>query len=343
MTNTAENIEDMGVRNPQFVEKTLSPFIEGTNIQFAWDATSLEYAKRCPQLYKYKMIDGWTTKEENVHLRWGAEMHLAFHNYHLLRADGIDHNESLFHVVREVLYSTEDWNPDHKYKNKEFLIRSVIRYLDKYEHDPAVTIKLANGKPASEVSFSFELDYGPEIESPTKVLQADGTYIDGTVTITPQPYVVCGHLDRVVDFNSEIFFEDYKSSTTTPSDWYWNQFHPHNQMSLYTLACRIIFQTTIKGGIIDNIQLMMDDTRCTRGFTYRTDEEIEEWLVDLKYWMGQAKQWSENNYWPKNDTACEKYGGCKFREICNKSPHVREKFLNSNFVKAEPWNPLKPR
>lgn len=314
--------EGMGLSNSQIVEKVPSPFIEGTHIQFAWDATSLEYAKRCPQLYKYKMIDGWMSNEEDIHLRWGAEMHLAFHNYELLRADGIDHNESVFHVVREILYHTEDWNPDHKYKNKAFLIRSVIRKLDKYENDPAITLKLANGKPASEVSFRFELDYGP---------------VEG------QPYVLCGHLDRVADFNSEIFFEDYKSSTTTPSDWYWNQFHPHNQMSLYTLACRIIFQTTIKGGMIMSVQLMMDDTRCTRGFTYRTDEEIEEWLVDLKHWVGQAKSWAENGYWPKNDTACDKYGGCKFREICNKSPHVREKFLKSNFVKAEPWNPLKSR
>ena len=316
-----ENTEDMGVSNPDFVENPPSPFIEGTCIQFAFDATTLELVKRCPQLYKYKM-DGWTTKEENVHLRWGQEMHTAFHNYELLRADGIEHEEAVFHTVREILYATEDWNPDHKYKNKAFLIRSVIRKLDKYKDDTAVTVKLANGKPAAEVSFRFELDYGPTPE---------------------RPYVLCGHLDRVVDFNREIFFEDYKSTTTTPSEWYWNQFHPHNQMTLYTLACQIVFQTNIKGGIIHSGQLMMDDTRFTRGFTYRTKAELEEWLVDLKYWLGQTVKWANDNYWPKNDTACDKYGGCKFREICNKDPGVRDKFLRSNFVKEEPWNPLKPR
>lgn len=318
---TAENL-DMGLENPEFVAEIPSPFLPGTRIQFAIDSTSLDYAKRCPQLYKFKMIDGYASGEEDIHLRFGAEMHLAFQNYELLRADGIDHDESIFHVVREVLYHTEDWNPDHKYKNKAFLIRSVIRYLDKYQHDPAVTLKLANGKPAAEVSFRYELDYGP----------TEG-----------QPYVLCGHLDRVVDFNGEIFFMDHKSSTTTPSDWYWNQFHPNNQMSMYILACQVVFQTAVKGGIINAIQLMVDDTRVTRGFTYRTNDELEEWLVDLKYWLGLMKKWADEDYWPKNDTACDKYGGCKFREICNKSPHVREKFLKSNFIKVEPWNPLKPR
>src|SRR5262245_4345757 len=170
-------------------------------------------------------------------------MHDCFHDYELLRADGIEHDESVFHVIRELLYRTEDWHPEHKYKNKEFLIRTVIRKLDKYQHDPAKTIKLANGKPAAEVSFRFELDYGP--------------------MGTQQPYVLCGYLDRFVDYNDEIFFEDYKSSTTTPSEWYWNQFHPHNQMSLYTIACKVVFQTNIKGGIIHSAQLMMDDTRFT--------------------------------------------------------------------------------
>ena len=47
-----------------------------------------------------------------------------------------------------------------------------------------------------------------------------------------------------------------------------------------------------------------------------------------------------------NDTACDKFGGCKFRSICSKSPQVREQFLRSDFVKLEEkdqWNPLKSR
>lgn len=299
-----------------------SPFLPGTNIQYAWDSTSIDYLKRCPQLYKYKIIDGWNSKEENVHLRWGAEMHKAFQNYEILKADGLDHEETVFHVVRELLYATEDWHPDHKYKNKAFLVRTVIRKLDKFKDDPAKTVKLSNGKPAVEVSFSFGLESGP----------------------TPdQSYILCGHLDRVVDFNDEIFFEDYKSTTTTPSKWYWDQFHPNNQMTLYTLACKIIFQTVVKGGIINSAQLLMDDTRFTRGFTYRTEDELNEWLDDLGLWLSKAKEYAEKGYWPKNDTACDKYGGCKFRDICSKSPSVRDKFLASDFVKEPPWNPLQPR
>jgi hypothetical protein len=43
-----------------------------------------------------------------------------------------------------------------------------------------------------------------------------------------------------------------------------------------------------------------------------------------------------------NDTACDHYGGCVFREICSKDPRVQQMYLESNF-KKEPWDPLKVR
>ena len=51
-------------------------------------------------------------------------------------------------------------------------------------------------------------------------------------------------------------------------------------------------------------------------------------------------------YWPMNDTACDKFGGCRFRGICSKSPSVRERFLSTDYVKLpkeDRWNPLRSR
>jgi hypothetical protein len=307
-----------------------SKFIPGTFIQYAWDATSLESFKRCPRLYQYEMIEGWRPKNESVHLRWGAEFHTAMHQYQLMKADDIKHDEAVFLTIKELMYRIEDWDTDHKYKNKFTLIRSVIRFLDQYEHDPAKTVMQSNGKPAVELSFTFELDYGP-------------IYEGGNGDLVKQPYILCGHLDRVVDFQGDLFAEDYKSSTSTPGSYFWNQFEPNNQMSLYTLAGKVVFQTNIKGVLIDSIQIMIDDTRCTRGTTYRTEDQIQEWLIDLNSWLIRAEEYATAGYWPQNDTACDKYGGCKFREICSKSPPVRERFLKGDFNKEEPWNPLLPR
>lgn len=305
-----------------------SPFLQNNNIQYAFDSTSLGWLKTCPRLYYYNMIQGWQSNDESVHLRFGIEYHRALQDYDISRAAGIPYKDAVHDVVQELVVRLGDWHPDHKYKNKSNLIRTVIWYLDKFEDDPAKTYIMADGRAAVEVSFRFELDWGPASEEDN---------------LHPQPFLLCGHLDRVVTFNDDLYVMDRKTTTSTPSDYYFNQFEPNNQMSLYTLASQVIFQSPIKGVIIDAAQVAIDFSRFTRGFTYRTKDQIEEYVLDLHYWFAKAEDYANANYWPMNDTACDKFGGCRYRQICSKSPQVREQFLKSNFVKGERWNPLKPR
>lgn len=338
-----EFVDVLHQAGPQTAEEAQSPFLPGTNIQFAWDSTSLGYLKTCPRLYYYHMIEGWQTKGEAIHLRFGIEYHQALHDYETFKAEGMDHDRSVQQTVYMILERTFDWDPDpttasEELKTKEHLVRTVIWYLDKFEDDPAQTYIMENGKPALEVSFRFELDYGPN------EVDFTGDYKYGD--IGGHRYLLCGHLDRIVTFSDEFFVMDRKTTTSTPSAYYFNQFEPNNQMTLYTLASQVIFQTPIKGVIIDAAQIAVGFSRFTRSLTYRTKDQIDEWMVDLRYWLAKAEEYAMANYWPMNDMSCDKYGGCRFRTICSKSPQVRGQFLKSNFVKQEPedrWNPLRAR
>ena len=93
-----------------------SPFLPGTNVMVAWDSTSLGMLKTCSRLYKYVIIDGWQSKEESVHLRFGIEYHHALQDYDLSRAANISHDDAVHDVVRELLLRTSDFDPDHKTK-----------------------------------------------------------------------------------------------------------------------------------------------------------------------------------------------------------------------------------
>lgn len=309
-----------------------SPFLPGTNIQYAFDSTSLGYLKVCPRLYQYIMIDGWTPHDESAHLRFGIELHQCIQDYELGRASGLPHWDAVHDAIRELLIRSFDFTSDHKLKNRPFLIRTMIWYFDQFEEDPAETLIMEGNKPAVEVSFRFELDYGP------------GTWpLNGVPGV---PYLLCGHLDRVVTFNDELFIVDHKTTSSTPGPYFFNAFDPNNQMSLYTYASKIVFGTTIRGVIIDAIQVGVGFSRFTRGFTYRTPDTLTEWMTDLRHWLHLAESYAVEGYWPQNDTACGMYGGCKFREICSKSPGVREQFLKSNFTqldKESRWNPLRSR
>ena len=118
-------------------------------------------------------------------------------------------------------------------------------------------------------------------------------------------------------------------------------------MTLYTLAGRVVLDTPIRGVIVEAAQIMLEKpSRFERVPTHRTQDQLDEWVQNLHYWFNLAETYAEANYWPMNDTACGNYGGCKFREVCGKSPQVREIYLKSDFIQLKEedrWNPLKPR
>jgi hypothetical protein len=113
---------------------------------------------------------------------------------------------------------------------------------------------------------------------------------------------------------------------------------------MYTFASRVLTPKPAKGVIIDSIQTLVEDRpKFTRGITYRTEDQIQEWLLDVQFYIELAETFAINQHWPMNDTACDKYGGCPFRHVCSSSPGVRDMVLQSDFEKGEIWNPLKPR
>ena len=345
----------MNILQQHLTEGARSPFLPGTNIQFAYDSTSLGYLKTCPRLYQYIMIEGWGTRDESIHLRFGIEYHTALQDYAISRAKGVKHEDAIHDTIRALHSRVYEWDPDRtsragKYKNRESIIGLVIDYLDHFIDDPAETFILDNGEPAVEVSFRFELDWGPNayIPNPEMEIVPGAIFEEGNFTKpNNQPYLLCGHLDRVVNFNDALYVMDRKTSMTTLSGYYFDQWSPSNQMTLYTLAGNVVLKSPIKGVIIDAAQVLLEKPNAyARGFTYRTPDQLDEWREDLRFWLGQAEAFATAGHWPMNDTACGNYGGCKFREVCSKSPQVREQYLKSSFDKLEPderWNPLKQR
>lgn len=340
----------MNISQQHLTEGARSPFLPGTNIQYAWDSTSLGLLKTCPRKYQYEMIEGWSTRDESIHLRFGIEYHTALQDYAISRAKGVKHEDAIHDTIRALHSRVYAWECDRnsragKYKNRETIVGLVIDYLDHFIDDPAETFILDNGEPAVEVSFRFELDCGPQA-SLVKDLGDGKIGTDGWPTPS-QPYLLCGHLDRVVNFNDALYVMDRKTSMTTLSGYYFDQWSPSNQMTLYTLAGNVVLKSPIKGVIIDAAQVLLEKPNAyARGFTYRTPDQLDEWREDLRFWLGQAEAFATAGHWPMNDTACGNYGGCKFREVCSKSPQVREQYLKSSFDKLEEherWNPLRSR
>jgi hypothetical protein len=293
-----------------------SPFLP-SGVQFAWDSTSLGYLKDCPRKYQLSMIEGWRPKGASIDLTFGLLYHQALELYDRLATAGCE--DAIHQVVHSAMTASYGWRSDHTAKNRENLIRSIVWYFDEFASDPLQTIQLANGKPAVELSFRWELGFGPHNET--------------------QPYILAGHIDRLVDLHGQTFVTDRKTTGTTISPQYFSRFDIDNQMSLYILSSQVIWHVKISGVIIDAAQIAVGFTRFARGLTFRTPAQLQEWLGDLHYWLGQAEAFAKSGYWPMNDKHCFL---CPFKSVCSKDPAARQQWLESDFEQAH-WNPLEVR
>ena len=294
-------------------------------LQLAWDSTSLGALKRCPRYYEYNIIEGYVSRLESIHLRFGTEYNNALATYHIALAQGKTYEDAVLLTVRYAMTQTWDetlgrpWTSDLPMKTRETLLRSIIWYLDKFEDDPCETVVLATGEAAVELPFRIHLD----------ILSS----------LTEEPYLLCGYLDSVVKFCGGEWITDKKTTRYALDEKYFAQYTPHNQVSQYSFAGDIAFHSLIRGVIIDAVQLGVTYSRFQRQQISRTKPQLEEWLSDTVIVIRQNEVYVNENHWPMNDTACDMYGGCPYRTVCAASPEIRPKLLENLFQKRS-WDPL---
>ena len=321
------------------------------------------------------MRQQWASKRKKVDLDWGIFVHSGVEFYHKMKAEGKSHILALLATVKHIMCLTgsyeqievciecggdlgEDcyqenqhicpncgctqrnermdivgtklesrwipWPSDEPKKTRETAIRALVWYLDAHEHDNLKTVTLQNGKAAVEMSFRYPLDmYTP-----------DGTQ-----------YLLCGHLDRVADLNGLVYIVDIKTTKSTLSSYFFQQFSPNNQMSFYSVASKVVYGDYVHGVIVDGIQAAIGFNRFGRSIAHRSPGLQEEWLTQAMGWIKKAEEMVVefgDDPWPMNDTACHHYGICQFADVCNKGPEVRERFLETNYTRKL-WDPMKSR
>jgi hypothetical protein len=302
-------------------------------VQFGWDSTSIKAAEKCLRYYKYKHLDGWQPRRKSVHLLFGGWYAKALESYYSYIANGMDSEDALIEIVHEALVETweyeEDengnpiegtghpWQSDHNTKTRENLIRTIVWYIDQFgKDDNCKTVILSDGKPAVEHSFQLDVDDG---------------------------IVLCGHLDRLVEYAGDVYVQDQKTTGSTITARFFNAFNPDTQMSLYTFAGKAIFGNPVSGVMIDAAQIAVGFTRFERGFTFRDEASLNEWYDDAMWHIHKAITATKENHFPKNASSCNNYGGCEFRHICSRAPSVRKQFLKADFIQAPRWDPLESR
>lgn len=306
-----------------------SPFSPNIpNFQTAWDSTSLGWFKECPRLYQYQMIEGWTPRSKGIHLAFGGWYASGVERYAHHRAAGMSHDDAVLAMVKWALEATgtvdadgvwTPWESGDEYKNRYTLIRTLVWNVEDRLHSPWRTVILANGKPAVELSFTF-----PAFEIESEIIS------------------LSGHMDEMVENAGTIWVKDDKTTKSPLDARYFAQYTPHNQMTLYTIAGRVVYHKQTAGVLIRAAQIGVGFSRFATQQATRPQAVLDEWMQDTKFYVSQAREFAIANYWPMNDKSCDKFGGCPFRKVCAVSPSHRAAWLESDFERRR-WNPLESR
>lgn len=327
-------------------------------LQLAWDSTSYGAFDKCPRFYQYSIIEGRTSPFINAHLTFGTLFHSATELYAKERAEGLDHNASLLSAIRHAVVETWDsslnrpWTSEEPTKTRDTLLRSIVWYLDQFQNDSLKTVILANGKPAVELSFRFDSgvetlgDYETCQDCQDALSQVEKNRVCSTCLGTqkvPAKFLLCGHLDRLVEWNGQLWITDKKTTKSELDDNYFKQFSPDSQISIYSIAGVVTLSEEIGGLIIDGAQILVTGSRFRRRPIPTSTDLLEEWMRDFQIRLREAESYAQDNYWPMNRKSCG-FGRfqCQFRPVCSAEPSIRETLLETLYSRRV-WDPLVPR
>lgn len=288
----------------------------------AFDSTKLGNFIACPKRYQLAMIEGWRQKDEALPLIFGQLYQKAM--------ERLDKGEDLETVVKQALAESWDRLPNRaspdlpkEFRTRENLASAIIGHQEHYEDPlPPIAFTAASGETviASELSFRIQLPF----------------------TIAGEEVIYCGHFDKIAENSSgEIYVVDNKTTQSSLTDWYFAKYDVDVQMTGYTYAASILTHKPISGVIIDAVQIRAGWPDFRRGFVLRSDAILDEFSETVRHWLEYEHHCKTTGVYPMNLTACS---FCQFRRhYCSIDPAVRQDFLEANFDKLPPWNPLEVR
>lgn len=215
--------------------------------------------------------------------------------------------------------------PHHATKNRTNLLRAVLVYCDEQATSGLRPAKLEDGTPALEIRFELDLPL---------------TCPDG------RPYVLCGHLDRISEFDGGggpgVFPHERKTTSRALGRQYWGGFSPDPQIDTYDWAAHRLYLRH-EGVIVEAIQIMAGGVRLVRSIITSGPERRAEWESEVHMNILRAEQYARHQNWPRNTASCSSAGGgrpCEFRDVCASAPSSRPLMLERGFERKERWNPI---
>lgn len=280
----------------------------------AYSASSLETLLTCPRKFQYSRLEGWARPSQGVVTGFGSLIHAALEEYETLRFYGVGKAEAVNKVFVKLMELGEAQKKVEESRDYDIFsaARAFLWYTMEYHYEPYETLATGDGKPSLELEFEVPLH---------------------------EDWRLIGIFDKLAVYKEDgkIWAVDHKTTKQQLSTYYFDFFKPNTQVYAYVWALREMLDAPIGGFLVDAIQTQVQSTNFFRYQVPVTDEQLDEWHRDTVIMLENTRRYAKEGYWPMQLSGCGAKGGCEFREICKKAPHVRERLLPYEFVQRGGW------
>jgi len=307
-----------------------------------FDNTRVSAFFKCPRMYYFRHMRGWTKEGNRIALAFGGAWHVMMEVVWLEAGKEELTDNAIAQLANEAFrekWQVEGFDPDginlDDKRNPGLAKEMCLAYLKQYrEWLKGVTV-LCNEQP-----FIIPL----------------GTTADGT----PINYI--GRWDKVfMDKYKSVYIGEHKttslyrkSGAAAPFAYEFIQsFSPDSQVDGYQFGALAAFGKAFRGVVVDAALVH----KTVRGFTripvQRALANLESWAFDAKYWINEiydnaamlVEAGDEDKYlkcFPKRTEHCQgKYGSCSFLDLCKYGAPNPESVteIPEGYI-SEPWDPF---
>lgn len=274
----------------------------------------------CPRKFEIEHLHHIRPNFPSIHLIAGGAMAKGLEIFRLgVYKDGLPEEQAFFRAVVGII---REWGDNDIFEEHNKSLWNVILAVEHYisEWSPATdTLRPAklNGEWGIECSFALPI---PDVFHPQ----------------TGEPLLYTGRYDMLAQVGDALYVEDDKTTGSLGPSWV-KQWSLNSQFTGYCWAAKQ-HGIPVAGAIIRGIAFLKSRFDTAQCLVYRSDWEIERWLLQLQRDARRMiAAWEDGYFDYALGTACGNFGGCSFMRLCEqKHP---EKWVFPDY-KIEKWDPL---
>ena len=328
------------VLHPKEKKEMLSIRTEGKKTLARINSSSIGVIQECLRKTKYSLYDGWRNENEFAATLFGRSIHKALEVFY-----AGDIERRIIPPLEELLLIAYG-----KGKNKEGLIEQAI---SAFVCSAEPLSSLPDRDKRSVLNGIWILhEYFKSFKDDPYIAYRDaqGYFLERTFT-----YRFHEDEDLIIDVFGTIDFAflNKKTGNILPGDHkttsflgfqdqsYFDREKPNHQYTLYCLAMKEVFGLPFEEFLVNVIEVKSRPVRETsrgisfpRQITKRNVEDFDELREVILDSVDRYLFASKKDQWPLGGVdACNKYGGCQFKQICASPKSIRETVLKNKFVR----------